>query len=134
MNNDKNSDAFTYHVLNRIDPKTLKSLTPLQLSAIKSAIRANQPKKRHPIDFRGGINLFFIKYYFVFFMGRDRRTFTQETELGRREDVALLGNISFIIFALTPFILFALVLLYFLKIGLGIDIFPNEHMGWILGL
>lgn len=134
MKDKKNSDAFTYHILNRIDKKTLESLSPAQISAIKDAISAKQPQKRHPIDFRGIINLFFIKYYFVFFVGRDRRISTQETELGRREDVALLGNVFFIIFVISPFILLGLIALYFLKIGAGIDLFPGEHMGWILGL
>ncbi len=134
MNNDKKIDAFTYHIINNIDTEILNSLSSSQLTAIKNAIKANKPKERHPIDFRGVINLFFIKYYFVLFVGRDRRTSTQEMEIGRRENAALLGNISFILFVLSPIVLFVLILLYFLKIGLGINIFPNEHMGWIIGL
>ncbi len=134
MNNDKKTDAFTYHVMKSINPETLNSLSPSQISAIKDAIKANQPPKKHLIDFRGVISLFFRKYFFVFLIDRDRRVSTQEAEIERRNNVALLGNISFIIFVISPFILLALVFLYLLKILAGIDLFPGEHMGWILGL
>lgn len=134
MNNDKNIDAFTYHIMKNIDSNTRNSLSPLQLSAIKEAIRASQPKKKHPVDIRGVINLFFIRYYFVFLMGRDRRIYTEEIEIERRQNVALLGNIIYLIFVISPFILLILIALYFLKIGLGIDLFPGKHMGRIFGL
>ena len=134
MKDIKRIDAFTHHIINRIEPKTRSTLSPPQLSAIKAAIRSSHPKGRHPIDVRGAINLFFIKYYFVFFVGRDQRTATQETELGRRQDVALLGNIVFFIFAMSPIILLALVFLYLLKVLAGIDLFPGDHFGWLLGL
>jgi len=134
MNNDKDIDAFTYHILKNINIDIFNSLSSKQLSALKEAIRASQPKQKHSIDFRGIINFFFVKYYFVFLMGRDRRISTQESEIERRENVALLGNIIFIIFVISPFLLLMLILLYFLKIGLGVDLFPGEHMGWIIGL
>ena len=95
---------------------------------------ASKPKEKHPIDFRGVINFFFAKYYFVFLMGRDRRITTLNAEVERRDNVALLGNISFLILVIAPFILLFLVILYLLKVFVGIDLFPNEHMGWILGL
>ena len=134
MINIKDVDAFTHHILNNIDSKVINSLSSMQLSAIKEAIRASQPKKKHSIDIRGVMKLFFARYYFVFLMGRDRRITTQEKEFERRSNVALLGNVSFIIFVLSPFILLTLIALYFLKIGMGIDLFPGEHMGWIFGL
>ena len=42
-------DPFTYHVMERIDPKVRASLTPVQLSAIKEAISGSRPSKKHPI-------------------------------------------------------------------------------------
>jgi len=134
MINDKTIDAFTHHILNNINKETLNSLSARQLSAIREAISASQPKKKHSVDIRGIINLFFIRFYFVFLIGRDQRVSTQEIETERRENMSLIWNLFFLIFVISPFILLALITLYFLKIGLGIDLFPGEHMGWILGL
>ncbi|MBI4682243.1 MAG: hypothetical protein HY757_03990 [Nitrospirae bacterium] len=134
MINDKSIDAFTHHILNNINTETLNSLSSNQLTAIKEAIRATRPKKKHSVDIRGAINLFFIRYYFVFLMGRDQRISILEIEAERRENMALIWNFIFIIFVVSPFILLALIALYFLKIGMGIDIFPGEHMGGIFGL
>ena len=134
MKNEKKTDAFTFHILKNIDKKTLDSLSPTQLSAIKEAIRATQRSKRHPLDIRGVINLFFAKYYFVLFMGRDRRVSTKEAEFDRRHDIALLGNIAFLFFMIVPFILLILIFLYVLKVFAGIDLIPDVHMGRILGL
>ncbi len=134
MINDKYIDAFTHHIVNNIHADVLNSLSPKQLSAIKEAIIASQPRKKHSIDIRGAINLFFARYYFVFLMGRDQRISRQEIEAERRENTTLLWDLIFMIFVLSPFILLTLIALYFLKIGLEIDIFTGEHMGWIFGL
>ena len=133
MINDRQIDAYTSHILNNIDTDVLKSLSSRQYAAITEAIRAGQSRKKHAVDIRGIIRLFFVRYYFVFLMGRDRRISTQEMEMERRENVALLGNLTFIIFVTAPFILLILLALYFLKIGLGIDLFPG-HTGGIFGL
>ena len=134
MNNEKKTDAFTFHILKNIDKKTLDTFSPAQLSAVKEAIRATQRSKKHPFDIRGVINLFFAKYYFVLFMGRDRRISTKEAEFDRRHDIALLGNIAFLFFMIVPFILLILIFLYVLKVFAGIDLIPDVHMGRILGL
>lgn len=134
MNKDRDIDAFTFHIINNIDANMLNTLSPAQLSAIKDAITASKPKKKPFIDFRGIINLFFARYYFVFLMGRDRRMSTQEIEYERRQNVALIGNIIFFIFVSSPFILLTLIILYFLKMGMGIDLIPEHHFGWLFGL
>lgn len=127
-------DAFTHHIIRNIGIDVLNSFSPKQMSAIQDAIRASQPHKKHSIDFRGAINLFFARYYFVIILGRDRRLSTQETELDRRQNAGLLGNIVFLIFVLAPFVLLIIISLYLLKAGLGIDLFPGKHMGGIFGL
>jgi hypothetical protein len=134
MNRDKQIDAFTYYIISNIDTAVLNSLSSKQLSSIKEAIKGSQPTKKHSVDIRGVINLFFIRYYFIFLMGRDQRISTQEIETERRENMALIWNFVFIIFVLSPFILLALIALYFFKTGLGIDLFPGEHIGRIFGL
>ncbi len=134
MSNNKNIDAFTNHIINNIDFKVLNSLSSEQLSSIKDAIRAGRPQKKHAIDIRGIVNLFFAKYYFVLLMGRDRRLSTEAVEEERRDKVAILGNILFFIFILFAFLLLAIIALYFFKVFLGIDLVPGKHMGGLIGL
>ncbi len=134
MNDNKDIDAFTHHILYSIDFKVLNSLTSEQLSAIKHAIKASSPQQKHSVDIRGIINLIFIKYYFVFFVGRDRRMSTEAIEEERRDKVALFGNIVFFVIVISAFIWIAIILLYVFKTISGIDLFPGEHLGRILGL
>ena len=113
MNEDKSNDVYTYHILNRIDPNILNSLSFKQLSAIKDAIRASQPKKKHGVDLRGVIPLYFAKYYFVLIMGRDNRVSTKEIVAERRKYGTVIGNLVFIIFGISPLILLLLGFRYF---------------------
>jgi hypothetical protein len=133
MGND-DRDAFTDHVLNNIDFKDYRSLSSEQLSAITDAVSARKPEKKHAVSVRGTINLFFAKFYFVFFMGRDRRISTEAIEEERREKVSLFGNLIYLMIVFLSLTLFAIYVLYGLKNILGIDLIPSIHMGWILGL
>jgi hypothetical protein len=134
MNKDKQSDAFTDHVMQSINPEILNSLSLSQISAIENAIKATHAQKKHMVDFRGAVNLLFDKFYFVFLMGRDRRVSAQKAEIERRAKAALLGNIFFIVLVISPFILLTIVFIYLLKVLAGIDLLPGEHTGWIIGL
>ncbi len=133
MDNDKNTDAFTCHILENIDASILDSFSSSQLLAIKDAIRSGQSGKKHPIDFRGVFNFFFVRYYFVILMGRDWRVSTQELEFERRRSVALFGNIIFLILVISPLILLVFFAIYLVKVGLGIDLFPGQHTAGIFG-
>ena len=128
MNNHAHTDPFTYHVLQRIDPKVRASLTPAQFSAIKEAITASQPLKKHPIDIRGIIPVFFARYYFVFLSGRDRRSSTKRIEERRRWLTSLSGGLTLFILGLTPLILILMLLLYLIKCTFGIDIVHEMHL------
>ncbi len=134
MNCNKNIDAFTHHILDNIDFKVFNSLSPEQLSAITEAIRAGLPQKKHALDVRGTINLFFIRYYFVFFMGQDHRITTEAIEEERRDKVAFLGNMVFLIIVLSALMWLVVIGLYGFKSILGIDLFSGKHMGGIIGL
>lgn len=127
-------DAFTDSVLRRIDPEVRATLSSAQLDAIREAVSAHRPLKDHPVDIRGLIPLFFMRYYFVFLMGRDRRAPTREIEAGRRRKTALFGGGLFFVCAISPLILLALLFLYLLKSSLGIDLFPHQHLWDILHL
>lgn len=121
-------DPFTYHVMERIDPKVRASLTPAQLSAIKAAISASRSSKKHPIDIRGVIPFFFVRYYFIILSGRDRRLHTQRIEEKRRWLTSLSGGLTLFILGVAPLILILILLLYLIKCALGINIMPDIHL------
>jgi len=132
MDKDLSSDPFTHHVLSKISDDVLTSLTPEQLSEISGAISASRPLKKHPIDFRGVITLFFARFYFVLLMGRDRRYSVKAIERERRRNSDIIASILFVFTILSPVIVGIFLLLYFIKSFLGIDIFPNTHLWDIL--
>lgn len=138
MKRNKNIDTLCNYVLNRIDFNILKSLSPEQLAVIEDAINACQLREKHVFDIRGKINLFFMRYYFVFLIGRDRRAFVDELEADRRAKVSLLGNLVYFMIVFSGIVLgilfFMIIGLYTIKTSLGIDLFPGEHMGRFLGL
>jgi len=121
-------DPFTYHVMERIDPKVRASLTPVQLSAIKEAIRANRPSQKHTIDIRGVIPFFLVRYYFVFLSGRDRRLLTKRIEDKRRWLTSLSGGLTLFFLGVAPLILILVLLLYLIKCTFGINIMPETHL------
>lgn len=125
--------TFATHILRRIEPEVFATLSPAQLSAIRKAIAACYPQKRHPVDIRGALSLFFARYYFVFLIGRDQRAATQRIEAERRQKTALAGGGLFLAFALSPLLLLALLVLYFIKSALGINLFQGRHLWDLLG-
>lgn len=128
MNNHAHTDPFTYHVLQRIDPKVRASLTPAQFSAIEEAVTASQPLKKHPIDVRGVIPIFFAHYYFVFLMGRDRRVAIRRMEWRRKKLISVVAEVSFFVLAFSPFLLLVILFFYILKCAAGIDIMADVHL------
>ncbi|WP_045857651.1 hypothetical protein [Teredinibacter purpureus] len=121
-------DAYTQHVMSGIDPAVFKSLNIVQLNAIKAAINASAPFRKHPIDIRGTLPLYFTKFYFVFLIGKDRRSHTRNKESLRIEAVQglSLAMMLYTIFAASLPIIF--IILYALKTMLGIDIFADKHL------
>ena len=132
MNHHRPTDPFTQHVIERMDPKVRASLTPVQLSAIKEAIRANRPSQKHTIDIRGIIPFFLVRYYFVFLAGRDRRLCTTRIEDKRRWLTSLSGGLTLFILGVTPLLLILALLLYLVKCSLGINIMPEMHLKELL--
>ena len=128
MKNHQPIDPFTYHILERIDPKVRASLTPAQLSAIKKAIAGDRPLKKNPIDIRGIVPVFFIRYYFVFISGRDRRLYTKRLEEKRRWVTSLSGGLTIFILGVASIILVLALLLYLMKCTFGINIMPDMHL------
>lgn len=130
---DKTSlDPFTLNIIERIDPRVRDSLSPNQMEAIAEAIRTSHIAKRHAVDFRARVPLFFARFYIVFLMGRDQRALTRQEERRRLAWTELLVGAFFGLLFASPFLLLLFFILYFVKSSLGIDILPNSHLTDIL--
>jgi hypothetical protein len=134
MKRSENINTLCTYVLNKIDFNILESLSDEQLATIEDAINTCQLREKHAFDLRGKINLFFMKYYFVFLIGRDRRAFVEDIEAERIRKVSLIGNLVYFIFIIFAIFFSTAVGLYLIKTLLGIDLFPGVHMGKYLGL
>ena len=124
----ESSEAFTYHVLSKIDHEIMNSFTPQQLNAIYQVIAASTPQEKHPVDVRGVIPLFFFRIYVVFLMGRDKRPKVQLREAVRRRESDISFSALLIILSLIPIFLLLALVYYFLKVEYGIDYIPNFHL------
>jgi len=124
----ESSGAFTYHILSKIDPEIMDSLTQKQLNAVYQVIVASRPQEKHPIDVRAVIPLFFFRIYVVFLMGRDKRPKVQLKEAVRRRESDISFSVLLIILSLIPIFLLLALVYYFLKVEYGIDYIPNFHL------
>ena len=113
-----------------LDENTIDSLTDEQKQAVEKAVLDITLVTRHQIDIRRSFPLFTKRFYLVFLFGRDlRRRPRQESPL-RRFIVSILVILAAITAAGSVFIS-----LYLIKSALGIDIFPNYHLGlwdWLM--
>lgn len=125
---------YTVQMIKNIDPKVRDSLTPNQLAAIVEAAEGCRKLGQHPVDLRGVIPLYFAKYYFVFLMGRDRRSINRKQEKRRLQWTSLLAWSLFITFISLPFVVLVLTLLYLFKSSLGLDFIPDEHVSDLLNM
>ena len=79
MDREDQAEIIVEKTVAQIHPLFHVSFIPKQIKAIRAAIRTGLPKK-HAIDFRGIIPFFFIRFYFVFLMGRDIRQTTDRSD------------------------------------------------------
>jgi hypothetical protein len=91
-------------------------------------------KRKHRIDVRGTVPLFFRRYYFVILIGRDTRQETLRIEAERRYKVRKINNGISAFFLLMPFLLLLLLLAYYLKSALGINLMPVLHLQDLLDM
>jgi hypothetical protein len=134
MIDDDSLHPATVQMIKNIEPKVRDSLTPNQMSAIIEAAEASRKLGRHPVDLRGVIPLYFAKYYFVFLMGRDRRSTSRKQEKRRLEWTSLLAWSLFVTIVSLPFIVLLLGLLYLFKSSLGLDFIPDEHLSDLIDM
>jgi hypothetical protein len=126
----KQKDWFENGLMQRLPSDMQGSFSDEQIAALKVAFGARKWGK-HPVDLRGTINIWTWRYYFVFLMGRNKRS------LSRRE-----RRISLMIKTLAMFLflsfstLMGLLIIYLIKSAAGIDLFPGFSLGiwgWFKG-
>lgn len=132
QNNQEASEIIADYTLSRIPPDVRASFTEEQLFAIRKALVQQSSSGRHRIAIRLTLPLFFRKYYFAFFFGRDRRRRTVDSENSRIQNTPkLIRNtvlFSFLTIFSLGFGLAVLMALYLIKFALGIDLFPESYL------
>ena len=125
-------DPYTHAVLQKLGVDTLNSFTEEQRQKLIESISACRPLQKHPVDLRGVISFFFVRFYFVILMGRDKCKKTKQVEINRRKTTGVAGGITAGIFTVTLVTLILLVVFFILAYGLksamGINIFPEKHL------
>jgi hypothetical protein len=130
------SEAYADFTLSRIPYHVRVSLSDEQYDSIRKALIASDLESKHRIDIRLRLPLFLRAYYFVFFAGRDRRTRVHLLEMNRINRLPTPLRRACYIGASTliglSLLVSVFIVLYLVKSGLGIDIFPNFHLHDIL--
>ena len=120
-------DPYVESVLSRVPEETARTLDPRQWEGLRTALRRSAPR-RHAVDVRFVLPLYFIRLYCVLILGRDRRG-RVERVLGERRRrasrFAVAAVLAVVVVALASVVF---VLLYMLKSAAGIDIFPDFHL------
>ncbi len=129
--NKNSSEVYADFTISRIDQDVRETMNATQLQAVRDALVANQPYKRHTVDIRGTLPFFFASFYFVILAGRDKRLKTLDKETGRAFEGNLsMGSVLSILFLsfLGAMVWGAILLVgYWVKRELGIDFFPDTH-------
>lgn len=131
MAREDQAEIMVENTVRQIHPLIYATFTPKQLEAIRTAVRTSLPKK-HALDFRGIIPLFFFRLYFVFLMGRDVRQETHNVEMERRNTSLFMASVLFLAVSMIVLIIFSFGVLYILKSEMGIDLFPDRHLWDVL--
>lgn len=124
---EQKSEAY----LSMLEPEILASFTPTQLQAIHLMLEAAIPKPSPKIvDLRFGIDLIFSRFYVVLLLGQEKRRYRRHYI---PRGIARIGNTIVAILLLISMNLLIslsiLLLLYLAKSAVGIDLFPQEHLG-----
>ena len=122
MHAELTQSAFSEKFFKKIPYDIRKSLTPEQYQAIETAFASQW--KRHPLDVRHSFGFWRWRYYFVLIGGRDHRILSR-----KQQRFFSLAEFYFLMAYATTSALFGLLILYLIKSALGIDVFPNFHVG-----
>ena len=126
-------DAYTAHVMENIPADIYKTLNYAQIEAVKEAIGKNAPYRKHPIDLRATLSFYFFRFYFVFLLGRDRRSLSRNKESYRQQQAKTISLFAFLYTAFCVLLPIIFILLYLMESWFGIELFPNhlgDYLGW----
>lgn len=120
-------DPFVGAVLRQLGEETLATFTEEQRRRLERALVACRPLQGHPIDIRGVLPLFFLRFYYVVLLGRDRRRGTARTEHERRRAAGFVTDAIFVLCLLWQGLVVVGLGLYLLKSAIGIDLLKDRH-------
>jgi hypothetical protein len=120
--------------LQQLDPELLASYTPAQLQAIKDLLEKAIPKPAPKlVNLRFEIDLLFESFYFVLFVGKNRRKQRRRYSVSWIEHWGNTLVAIIVLLSLNLAISFSVLLLaYLAKSFVGIDLFPNAHLGDVI--
>lgn len=124
-------DPFTNNVIHNIPEDIRATFSEEQFHGLQVAL-GKIKNRRHLIDMRMVVPLYWARYYVVFLVGRDLRSHVQDILINRRQRSSRAAQIGFI--ALVVWLLLigiagsAFFALYLIKSAVGIDIFPDKHL------
>lgn len=131
------NDPYTDNVISSIPADVRASFSAAQMDALQQALAKVHSRSRHFLDVRLQLPLYWTTYYVVFLLGRDKRAHIQEILINRRQRSSRAAQIGFTVLAawllITGAAVTAFIVLYLIKSAVGIDIFPDKHLGDFLG-
>lgn len=123
---DVDRDRFVTKLFSELPPGLGDSFSDEQLDALKSVLDRGE-WGRHTVDIRRAFGFMRWRYYFVLLIGSNRRRSGRDSE-GLPNSLEL----AFIVFFLLFSILTGLIIIYIVKVALGIDLLSSSEVG-ILG-
>ena len=118
-------EADFSEVLERVPIEVRRTLSFDQRVAITRALRDS--RRKHTVDARFVIPLFFTQFYVVLQAGKDLRRDTQITLFERRTNASKWSIAMFLGLGGLALLGVALVLAYIGKSRAGVDLLPNAH-------
>ena len=119
-------------MINSIPAAVRVTFSEVQLAALQQALAQVNGSSRHLVDVRTELSLYWVRYYIVFLLGRDRRDHVQQVSLDRRRrsrHAAKIGlSVLVVWFLMVGAAVTAFIVLYLIKCHLNIDIFPDKHL------
>ena len=115
-------DNFSQEFFEHIPEELSETFTPEQLLTLQDVFAKKWA--RHPIDVRHSFGFWRWRYYFVIIGGHERRDLTR-----RQEHIFRLTELCLLAAYLGFSVLLGLLAIYLTKSALGIDLFPNFHLG-----
>jgi hypothetical protein len=115
-------ENFSQKFFEQVPEAVSETFTPEQLAALQDVFA--EKWARHPVDIRHSFGFWRWRYYFVIIGGHERRDLTR-----RQEHIFRLTELYLLAAYLGSSIILGLIAIYLTKSALGIDLFPNFHLG-----